>query len=846
MSQDLNHSEVFRQRLLAQGILGEEQLDDAMRGYIGRGQGLNFASFLLQQGMLSLSQLADLTTTNQPPPDETTISQGGGDPHVGRDYTGCRVERLLARGGMGAVYVGERLSDGLKVVVKFLATHLAQDEGLRKRFRREGEVLQRLPEHPNVVGVLGLSEEEDPEPHLVMEFVDGVSLERVLAEHWSLPWEEAVRIGIEIAEALAAAHAHGIVHRDVKPANVLVTRDDHVKVVDFGLAKDMFATALTRPGTRLGTPYYMAPEQWGNNDMDARCDVFSLGATLYHLLVGEPPFLGKDAAEVGKKILSGDYAPPRKVVPELPEELELAIHQMLQAERRFRYPRIKLVAEDLERVLQGKACRIPVLIQTGGTAPRRIPLLPGREFTVGRDPASEIHLADPTVSRRHAQLRRGQGGYVLRDLGSTYGTYLGSMRAKRPLVLRNGDRLRMGKVELIFRDPWGERGPQLPPSEVVRKEVAAPILQAMAAMGDVRVLLSLIERLTPDAADDARARGELEALFDPPLVEEVLERRRALETRARARLPMRLQSLTGEDVGREAAEWLEVWEKVRGEYPIQFGMERPPRSLRLNVVRGERGLEDFSLDEGDVFVLGRDDDCSIQLTHRTVSRRHATITRLHRRFYVSDEGSRLGTRVNGDRVERALLDVGDQIELGDVCLELALGPVAEPVARAGIRLFAIDPLSFHALHEMRSPAIATALLGFMHESRRPRWIQLAAEQLYPNDVERTRDMVERVKRIYRRHAEEATELLPGFIGSGIEGRRTARLAAWNQQLAELRDQLPAQVIPIGWLAASRGLWKADGQGGEEDSQEQPSLLESTVDARARSGEDRDLGDTQDD
>jgi serine/threonine protein kinase len=805
MSEDLHQSEVFRQRLLEQGVLDEGQLTKAVQRYVQRGMGLNFASFLLQQGDLSLSQLANLTTTELSN-EETRAGDGPSDPFVGRTYTGCKVDHLLARGGMGAVYVGERLSDGLKIVVKFLASHLAQDEGLRKRFRREGEVLERLPDHPGVVGVIGLSEEDDPDPHLIMEFVDGLSLETVLTEEWSLPWEEALRIGVEIAEALAAAHAHGIIHRDVKPANVLVTPENRVKVVDFGLAKDMYATALTRPGTRLGTPYYMAPEQWGNNDMDARCDVFSLGATIYHLLVGEPPFLGRDAAEVGRKILSGDYTPARKVIPELPEDLELVIHQMLQAERRFRYPRIKLCAEDMQRVLEGKAPRIPALIQTGTGAPRRHPLLPGREFVVGREPGSEIHLADPTVSRRHAQLRRGQGGFVLRDLGSTYGTYLGSMRAKRPLVLRNGDRLRMGKVEMLFRDPWGERGPQLPPSEVVRKEVAAPILQAMAAMGDMRVLLSLIERLTPDKVDDDRARSELLELFDEKTAEEVMERRRELENRARARLPMRLQSLTGEDVGRQAGEWLEVWDKIRGEHPIQYGMERQPRSLYLEVVSGEQGTKEFSLDEDDVFVLGRDEECSLQLTHRTVSRRHATLSRLHRRVFVSDEGSRLGTKVNGERVDRALLDEGDQIELGDVILELRSRALDTNIERVGIKLFAIDPLSFHALHEMRNPAIATALVGFMHESRRPRWIQKAADALFPNSAEDSKNLVERVKRIYKRHAEDAAELLPGFIGAGIEGRRTARLAAWNQQLAELRNELPAQVIPTGWLAASRGLW----------------------------------------
>ena len=810
---DPDHSATFCQRILTHGLLDEETMVGAVERFAAQERLKNLPSFLLHEGLLSLSQLSGLSDTDvvSEKGRATRKLQEPEDPRVGNVYDGYLVGELLARGGMGAVYHGERVSDGLPVVVKFLAQHLAQNEGLRQRFRREGEVLQRLPVHPNVVGVLALCPEDHPEPYLVMEFVDGLSLERVLIERWSLPWQEAVKIAVQVAEGLSAAHAHGIFHRDVKPANVLVTRDDVVKLVDFGLAKDTFATTLTRPGTRLGTPYYMAPEQWGNNDMDARCDVFALGATLYHLLVGEPPFLGKDAAEVGRKIMSGDFAPPRRVEPSVPEFLEEVICQMLQPERRFRYPRMQPCAEDLARALRGEPPRVPSLTEVGGDRPIRHPLLPGREFLLGRDPDCEVRLPDATVSRRHALLRRGQNGFVLRDQESTYGTYLGSMRVKRPLVLRNGDRLRVGKLKLLFRDPWGERaGGATNAGGLQRREVPAPVLQAMATAGDMRVTLGLIERLAPDPVDDARARGELVELLGEELGGEVFDRRQLLATRSRARLPQRLQSLTGEDGGRDPDEWLEVWGRVGENNPIQYGIERPPRCYHLDVLSGEEGSSQLGL-EADEVSIGRDEDCTIQLSHRTVSRRHALITRLHRRLVISDAGSRLGIKVNGQRTSRAFLTAGDEIELGDVRLQLALEPDESLATRVGIDLYAIDPLSFQVLHERRHPSVTTALIGFLHESNKLRWLAKLTQELYPNDADRAAQIVESVKRIYVRHAEEALELLPELLDADAAGgaRRTARMTAWSQALARKREALGPQVIPVGWLAASRNLWSSE-------------------------------------
>src|SRR5581483_12395277 len=149
---------------------------------------------------------------------------------------------------------------------------------------------------------------------------------------------EGARIARDIAHGLAEAHKNGIIHRDVKPANVLLTRAGEVKILDFGLAKEVQSEdGLSMPGQILGTPSFMAPEQWGHHKVDARCDVFSLGVTLYNLLTKKLPFPAESTQEIAKLIAKNDYISPRGHDPKIPEDLELAIFQMMAIDHRFRY-----------------------------------------------------------------------------------------------------------------------------------------------------------------------------------------------------------------------------------------------------------------------------------------------------------------------------------------------------------------------------------------------------------------------------------------------------------------------------------------------------------------------------
>jgi serine/threonine protein kinase len=371
------------------------------------------------------------------------------DPRLGATFAGLRVERLLGRGGMGAAYLARGAAER-PVVLKFMNKLPARDPKLRRRFQREWAALAKIGQHPNLVGVLGIHEEEEV-PFIALEFVPGRSLQQRLREGGPLPALEAGRAMRDVARGLAAMHAQRILHRDIKPENIILTPEGSARIIDFGLAKDAMRSNLTQPGQMLGTAAYMAPEQW---DDELPCgpgaDLFALGATLYHLLLGRPPFEGQDVYELLERIEAGDYRLPRSERKELPLELERIIIQLLDAEPRFRYRDAGQVAADLEEVFRGGLASAPCLLAPGV----RLPLLPGEVFTLGSDPSCELRLEHPSLAPRHAQLRRGPAGWSLRDLKSPSGTFLQGQPVRfKPLELGPRARLRCGALELEFHDP---------------------------------------------------------------------------------------------------------------------------------------------------------------------------------------------------------------------------------------------------------------------------------------------------------------------------------------------------------------------------------------------------------
>ena len=234
---------------------------------------------------------------------------------------------LIAEGGMGAVYRGRKRDTGETVAVKILASHMLSNPVQVRRFEQEYNVA-RAVDHPNVVKALDFGR-DGTTPYLVMEYVEGESLGQKIEREGAMSEADAIEMVRQVAEGLYKAHQLGLIHRDVKPDNVLVTRDGVAKLTDLGLAKEIDADLnLTRTGRGLGTPHFMAPEQFRNaKKADARCDIYSLAATLYMLVTGQLPFKSNGPLDAWMKKVNNQLVPPRDLLPSLSDRLDWAIRR---------------------------------------------------------------------------------------------------------------------------------------------------------------------------------------------------------------------------------------------------------------------------------------------------------------------------------------------------------------------------------------------------------------------------------------------------------------------------------------------------------------------------------------
>jgi len=322
-----------------------------------------------------------------------------------------RLSKKLGQGGMGEVYLANQVSLDRKVALKVLSKELAKRKNFVDRFLREARSMAKL-DHPYVVKVYGAGSDKGLN-FVAIEYIDGKSMQDWIDKEKKLSIGDAVHVILRCSDALKEAHDQTLIHRDIKPDNILVTSKGVVKVADFGLAKALSDEdmSMTASGTGLGTPLFMPPEQARDaKTVDHRTDIYALGVTLYYFVTGQLPFTGANLVELIQAKESGRFEPAKKVNPDVPEKLDLIIHKMMAKEQKHRYSTCDEIINDLDALgLENPALSF---IGEGAatTATRKVEKK--RKPTAARIPAGEVNSAEDAQRKRAEEIAKKSAAVV--------------------------------------------------------------------------------------------------------------------------------------------------------------------------------------------------------------------------------------------------------------------------------------------------------------------------------------------------------------------------------------------------------------------------------------------------
>ena len=426
-------------------------------------------------------------------------------PRTGRTISHYNVEELLGSGGMGEVYRGTDLRLGRRIALKFVRP--LADPSLRQRLMQEARAASLL-DHPNICTIFEVDETEDGDVFIAMACYDGETLDRILSRG-PLATDRALSIAVQTARGLAAAHEELIVHRDIKPANLMIARGDTVKILDFGLAKLMKDARVTDPGSVIGTPAYMAPEQLRGSPADQRADIWSLGAVLYEMVTGRTPFPGDSVAQVIASVLNDEPVPASKVQPLVPPKVERIIANALARDVRRRYERMSEMVQDLadaQAALDSDAITRSVPVASTRSS---LAVLPFEDMTAAKDQeflcdgvAEEIlralsRIPDLHVASRTSAFQFKHRSADIREIGA----HLGVDAILEGSVRRVADRVRISVQLVSVKDGyrlWCERyDREMRDIFAVEDEIAEQIARALEIELDPGTARGPVRRDTP-------------------------------------------------------------------------------------------------------------------------------------------------------------------------------------------------------------------------------------------------------------------------------------------------------------------------------------------------------------